>query len=99
VKYAALVYQIGKLEKQFESLYPPKLHVWFDGSHGYFIDSWINKRPTEQTVNTKDWWRGKDDGGRYSRKDEARKLKEAKANIKALTPPADEQEELSQIAA
>ena len=98
MKYAALIYQIGRLEKQYESLYPPKLHVWFDGSQSYNVDSWINKRPKDQTVNTKDWWRRKDKGDRYNRKDEARKLKEARANIRALTPPADEAEELSQAA-
>jgi hypothetical protein len=97
VKYAALIYQIGRLEKQYESLYPPKLHVWFDGSQSYNVDSWINNRPKDQTVNTKDWWRSKDKD-RYDRKDEARKLKEARANIRALTPPADEAEELSQAA-
>ena len=97
VKYAALIYQIGRLEKQYESLYPPKLHVWFDGSQSYNVDSWINERPKGQTVNTKDWWRSKDKD-RYDRKDEARKLKEARANIRALTPPADEAEELSQAA-
>jgi hypothetical protein len=97
VKYAALIYQIGKLEKQYESLYPPKLHVWYDGSQSYNVDSWINNRPKDQTVNTKDWWRSKDKD-RYDRKDEARKLKEARANIRALTPPADEAEELSQAA-
>ena len=98
VKYAALIYQIGRLEKQYESLYPPKLHVWFDGSQSYNVDSWINNRPKDQTVNTKDWWRSKDKD-RYDRKDEARKLKEARANIRALTPPADEETNQEQIAA
>jgi hypothetical protein len=98
VKYAALIYQIGKLEKQYESLYPPKLHVWYDGSQSYNVDSWINNRPKDQTVNTKDWWRSKDKD-RYDRKDEARKLKEARANIRALTPPADEETNQEQIAA
>ena len=94
VKYAALIYQIGRLEKQYESLYPPKLHVWFDGSQSYNVDSWINERPKGQTVNTKDWWRGKEVGDSYDRKAEAQRLKEARANIRALTPPADEAEEL-----
>jgi hypothetical protein len=98
VKYAALIYQIGKLEKQYESLYPPKLHVWYDGSQSYNVDSWINNRPKDQTVNTKDWWRSKDKD-RYDRKDEARKLKEARANIRALTPPEDEETTQEQIAA
>ena len=94
VKYAALIYQIGRLEKQYESLYPPKLHVWYDGSQSYNVDSWINERPKGQTVNTKDWWRGKEVGDSYDRKAEAQRLKEARANIRALTPPADEAEEL-----
>jgi hypothetical protein len=81
-------------------LYPDRwVSNEYIGNGGYSIDSWINKRPKEQTVNTKDWWRGKDDGDRYSRKDEARKLKEARANIRALTPPADEQDTQEQIAA
>ena len=98
VKYAALIYQIGKLEKQFKSLYPP---IWYAseyiGNGGYWQENWTNKHPKDQTVNTKDWWRSKDKD-RYDRKDEARKLKEARANIRALTPPADEAEELSQAA-
>ena len=98
VKYAALIYQIGRLEKQYESLYPPKLHVWFDGSQSYNVDSWINERPKDQMVNTKDWWRGRDETDSYDRKAEARRLKEARADIRALTPPADEAEELSQAA-
>ena len=99
VKYAALIYQIGRLEKQYESLYPPKLHVWFDGSQSYNVDSWINNRPKDQTVNTKDWWRGRDETDSYDRKAEARRLKEARANIRALTPPADEENAQEQIAA
>lgn len=99
VKYAALIYQIGRLEKQYESLYPPKLHVWFDGSQSYNVDSWINERPKGQTVNTKDWWRGKEVGDSYDRKAEAQRLKEARANIRALTPPADEETNQEQIAA
>ena len=99
VKYAALIYQIGRLEKQFESLYPPKLHVWYDGSQSYNVDSWINERPKDQMVNTKDWWRGRDETDSYDRKAEARRLKEARANIRALTPPADEEIAQEQIAA
>ena len=37
--------------------------------------------------------------GRYDRKAEARRLKEARANIRALTPPADEETNQEQIAA
>jgi hypothetical protein len=99
VKYAALIYQIGKLEKQYDSLYPPKLHVWYDGSQSYNVDSWIDKRTTDQTVNTKDWWRGREDKDRYDRKAEALRLKDARANIRALTPPVDEADTQEQIAA
>jgi hypothetical protein len=99
VKYAALIYQIGKLEKQYESLYPPEFGQWYGTTgEGYYRESWIHKRTTDQTVNTKDWWRSKDKD-RYDRKAEARKLKEARANIRALTPPADEADTQEQIAA
>jgi hypothetical protein len=93
VKYAALVYQIGSLQKQFESLYPPIF-----GPYEWWTDSWIAKRPKEQTIDPADWWKGQDETDRYDRKTEARRLQEARANIRALTPPADEQEELSQAA-
>ena len=100
VKYAALIYQIGRLEKQFESLYPC---IWrtlgYDGENQrYSVDSWINNRPKDQTVNTKDWWRTKE-SDRYDRKAEAQRLKEARANIRALTPPEDEETTQEQIAA
>jgi hypothetical protein len=99
VKYAALIYQIGKLEKQYESLYPPEFGQWYGTTgEGYYRESWIHKRTTDQTVNTKDWRRSKDKDS-YDRKDEARKLKEARANIRALTPPADEETIQEQIAA
>jgi hypothetical protein len=65
----------------------------------YSVDSWINKRPKDQTVNTKDWWRGREESDRYDRKAEAQRLKEARANIRALTPPADEETIQEQIAA
>jgi hypothetical protein len=94
VKYAALIYQIGKLEKQYESLFPPVF-----GPYDWWRDSWIDKRPKDQTVNTKDWWRGREEGDCYDRKAEALRLKEARANIRALTPPADEETIQEQIAA
>ena len=94
VKYAALIYQIGKLEKQYESLFPPVF-----GPYDWWRDSWIDKRPKDQTVNTKDWWRGREEGDCYDRKAEAQRLKEARANIRALTPPADEETIQEQIAA
>jgi hypothetical protein len=94
VKYAALIYQIGKLEKQYESLFPPVF-----GPYDWWRDSWIDKRPKDQTVNTKDWWRGREEGDCYDRKAEALRLKEARANIRALTPPADEETTQEQIAA
>jgi hypothetical protein len=99
VRYAALIYQIGKLEKQYESLYPDRwVSNEYIGNGGYSIDSWIDKRPKDQTVNTKDWWRGQDETDSYSRKDEAQRLKEARANIRALTPPEDETEEMQAAA-
>jgi hypothetical protein len=99
VRYAALIYQIGKLEKQYESLYPDRwVSNEYIGNGGYSIDSWIDKRPKDQTVNTKDWWRGQDETDSYDRKAEARRLKEARANIRALTPPEDETEEMQAAA-
>jgi len=77
------VYQIGPLEKEFERIY---------GS------DWITKRPQEQVYLDRNntTYKGVD---QYDRKAEAKELREARANIRALTPPADEQDTREQIAA
>ena len=63
VKYAAILYKIGELEKQYESL---SLREWrkceWDGEdHGYFRDTWIDKRPKEQTYSVPWEWRDRHD--------------------------------------
>ena len=105
LRYAAILYQIGQLEKQFTSLYPP---VWYAneyiGDGGYWTENWTAKRPTEQAYyNTSDTYsRWADDDEESSQKRrirQAAQLKEARANIRALTPPVDEELTQEQIAA
>jgi hypothetical protein len=120
LKYAALLYQIGQLEKQFDSLYPRICkHYDFDGAQQYWVDSWITKRPKGQSYSIPWGWHDGcgtveevEDGYDCDWEEDYRshvknipqikkwaaQLKEARANIRALTPPADEQEELSQAA-
>lgn len=120
LQYAALLYQIGKLEKQFESLYPRTCkHYEYDGAQQYWVDSWIDKRPEKQTYEIPwNWHDGcmtvqeVEDGYDCDWEEDyhshvknipvikrwAARLKDARANIRALTPPDDEQEELSQAA-
>ncbi len=86
-----LTRMIDSLEKQFKVVCPPKWHTWFDGSQGYWVDSWIQKRPSDQTCF------GEKTG--YSRVALARQLREARANIRALTPPKDEEITQEQVAA
>ena len=107
VKYAAILYKIGELEKQYESL---SLREWrkceWDGEdHGYFLDTWIDKRPKEQCYSVPYSWREATDEDERNENTVfsrlvgmANRLKNARANIRALTPPADEAEELSQAA-
>jgi hypothetical protein len=103
LKYAALIYQIGQLEKQFESVCPP---VWKDLSYiemeGYWRDSWIDKRPKEQTYSVPWEWRNRTDDEESAQarlRRMAERLKSARADIRALTPPADEETTHEQIAA
>lgn len=106
-KYAALVYQIGELEKQYESLNFREWREWkHDGEdRGYWSDTWTDKHPTGQAYRIP--WGWKDACGIGSEKvDEdgethltglrrmAERLRNARADIRALTPPEDEQEEL-----
>ncbi len=113
LQYAALLYQIGKLEKQYKALYPAKWHQCsidyetgeFDPTNGYWIDSWIDKRPKKQTYSIPWSYRDAEDEDKRNENTVfsrlvgmANRLKDARANIRALTPPDDEQEELSQAA-
>jgi hypothetical protein len=104
VRYAALVYQIGQLEKQYESLYPPCWHQWDAMANGgYWEDPWIAKRPDKQAYTVPWEYRYSDaEENEETAIDKIRRmavhLKNVRADIRALTPPADEQEELSQAA-
>ena len=104
VKYAAILYKIGELEKQYESL---SLREWrkceWDGEdHGYFLDTWIDKRPKEQTYSVSYSWRDRNydtESSRARLTNMAERLRNARADIRALTPPEDEETTQEQIAA
>ena len=86
---------INSLCKQFDRLFPPvfKRHEWSESP-------WIAKRPKEQTVHPAGWWRGCEEHREpYDRVKLAEQLREARANIRALTPPGDEETVPEQIAA
>jgi hypothetical protein len=103
VKYAALIYQIGRLEKQYKSLYPP---IWianeYIGNGGYSNDSWITKRPKVKAYEVSWDHRHMGDEDEETALSKIRRmaehLKNVRADIRALNPPEDEQEELSQAA-
>ena len=92
LKYAALAFQIGQLEKQLDVLYPPVTRTYGEGEHAmrYRVDSFIDKRPKEQTYSVPWYWERPEH--RDSRETLAARLREARASIRALTPPADEDE-------
>jgi hypothetical protein len=92
LKYAALTFQIGQLEKQLDALYPPLVRTYGDGENitRYRVDSFIDKRPKEQTYSVPWYWERPEH--RDSRETLAARLREARASIRALTPPADEDE-------
>lgn len=95
VLYAVLLHRKRELVKQFESLYPPVL-----GPYEWWTESWIAKRPKDQTIRPDGWWRGWGEShDRYDRNVLAKELKEARANIRALAPPVDEETVPEQIAA
>jgi hypothetical protein len=103
LKYMALLYQIGQLEAQFKPLYPDR-HVeseYVNDGRGYFIGSFQEKRPNEQAyIVPWNWHDGcvpieeqrDEDGEIYLTgiKRLAERLKEARANVRSLTPPTDE---------
>jgi hypothetical protein len=98
MQYAAAVYQIGKLESEFKALYPPRWHEWAsleDG--GYWVDSFIAKRPKGKTYRVPWQWERSEDVDTLRKL--AERLREARANIRALTPPPDEDEDELPIAA
>jgi hypothetical protein len=96
LRYASLVYQIAILEKQFKSLYPPVFKQWFGTTgDGYYRDSWITKRPKELPYTVSDSWRYRDDEEEDTNSAQLRRmaehLKNVRADIRALTPPEDEE--------
>jgi hypothetical protein len=96
VRYASIVYQIGTLEKQFKSLYPPEFKQWYGTTgEGYYRDTWIIKRPKEQAYTVSDSWRYREDDKEETNsarlKRMAEHLKNVRADIRALTPPEDEE--------
>ena len=94
-KMLLMMREIVSLNKQFESLYPRVL-----GPYEWYTDSWIQKRPKEQTIRPDGWWRGWDEShDKYDRNGLAKELKEARVNIRALTPPADDENVPELIAA
>jgi hypothetical protein len=104
LKYAATLYQIGQLEKQYESISFREWHNWeYDGeAHGYWRDTWIQERPKELPYSVPYSWRDKNDEDESNvaqLKRMAEHLKNVRADIRALTPPADEEYTREQIAA
>jgi hypothetical protein len=104
LKYAAVVYQIGELEKQFESLSLREWRKceWNGEDHGYFRDTWIQERPKELPYSVPYSWRDRNDEDESNvarLKRIAEHLKNVRADIRALTPPADEEYTQEQIAA
>jgi len=96
LRYASIVYQIRTLENQFKSLYPPVWRQWNSLENGgYWIDSWITKRPQEQTYTVSDSLRYRDDEEEETNSAQLRRiaehLKNVRADIRALTPPEDEE--------
>ena len=86
-----LTQMISSLRKQFESVFPPIF-----GPHEWWTESWIEKRPKEQTTFPSGSWRYSEES--YNRKELAQELREARGTIRALTPPVNETEDM-QIAA
>lgn len=97
---ADLMAQIGALKAEFNAVYPP---VWkaldphYYANHGRWEDSFIKQRPKggwkerQAWYSSADSWRwGRED--RYDRKEMARRLRDARADIRALTPPETEED-------
>jgi hypothetical protein len=92
LRYMALIYQIGELEAKFKVLYPKVWRKWeyADGEdHGYWVDSFQAKRPNRQTYQVT--WKWSDENSEQLQR-LAERLKKARAEIRALTPPDDEEE-------
>jgi hypothetical protein len=91
-KMLLIMRQITALEAEFETVYPPKWRSWGgDPKNGMYWDSWTEKHPTKQTCSRAYSWRSEDS---YDRQALARRLREAISDIRALTPPQDETEEM-----
>jgi hypothetical protein len=112
LKYAAAVYHIGQLEAQYAKLYPPIVRTYGEGENitRYRVDSFHDKRPREQAYTVPWGWRDTcvavdeqrdEEGNLYLKglKLLAVRLRNAQANIRALTPPADEDEQELPLAA
>jgi hypothetical protein len=107
LKVLSLTRQIEELEAQFKVLYPPIWRKWESMENGgYYLYPRIEKRPDSQAYRIPWGWRDDccigeekvdEDGKTYltGLRRLAARLKDARADIRALTPPADEQEELS----
>ena len=100
VLVADLMAQIGALKAEFQVLYPP---VWvapnsaYEWDRGRWKDTFVKQRPKggwkerQAWYSTADSWRwGHED--RYDRKVMARRLRDARADIRALTPPETEED-------
>jgi hypothetical protein len=90
-KMLLMMREIASLEKKFEILYPPIF-----GPYEWWTSSWTDKRPKVQTCSADHYWGDEDD---YDRQSLAHQLREARANILALTPPEDQEYAQEQIAA
>ena len=102
----ALTGQIAELEEKFKALYPPTWEAreyWPDG--GYWSYPGVEKRPDVQAYRLPLGWKDAcgigsetvDEDGEVhltGLKRMAERLKDARSDIRALTPPEDEQEEL-----
>lgn len=84
----AIMRELAALDAAYKALIPDVWHPFeYHSDGGYWIDPWIAKRPKAQTCTRKDYWREDDS---YNRKALCTELIEARANIRALTPPEDE---------
>ncbi len=92
IKYAALLYQIGELEKQYKALCPS---VWIEYDHfehgGYWTDPWQQKRPDHQAYYLNNSYGYE----HFDRSSLVKQLTEALKDRRALTPPADEEFEVA----
>ena len=106
----SLTGQIAGLEAQFKVIYPSTWEAReYLSEGGYWTQGRIEKRPNAQTYSLPWHWKGicgigsetvDEDGETHltGLRRMAQRLKNARDDIRALTPPEDEQEELLQAA-